>query len=114
MKIETSINMPDKIFRGNSIDIEGYVNIESLDECVIKAEIFDAFYSSIKLSSEVEGEISISEEDDGSFIIHIAKDTTNLFHLISYIELTLIDADEKEITIYYAPIKFVDNQFMRI
>ncbi len=117
MNIETSISIPDKIFRKNSIDIEVHVNLD-LSDYKIHAELFDRFYSSLKLNTENNGgsddEIEIlDDEEDGNFIIHIQKDLTELFHLISYLEITLIDTDDKEFTAYFGIIKFEDNIFMR-
>ena len=110
--MEIDISLPNKIYRGNNIEIGCHLDID-LTDCVIKAEIFDRFYSSLHLSSEVATEIEIVDEEDGTFVIHVDKDSTNLFHLISYIEITLIDSDDKEITVYFAPIQFSDNIYMR-
>jgi len=110
--MELDISLPNKLFRGNNIDIGCHLDVD-LTDCVIKAEIFDRFYSSLHLSSEIEGEIEIIDEEDGTFVIHVLKDTTNLFHLISYIEIDLIDGDGKEFTVYFAPIQFADNIYMR-
>ena len=110
--MEIDISLPNKIYRGNNIQIGCHLDID-LTDCVIKAEIFDRFYSSLHLSSEVATEIEIVDEEDGTFVIHVDKDSTNLFHLISYIEITLIDSDSKEFTVYFAPIQFSDNIYMR-
>jgi uncharacterized protein YlaN (UPF0358 family) len=110
--MEIDISLPNKIYRGNNIEIGCHLDIE-LTDCIIKAEIFDRFYSSLHLSSEVATEIEIVDEEDGTFVIHVDKDSTNLFHLISYIEITLIDSDDKEITVYFAPIQFADNIYLR-
>jgi hypothetical protein len=115
--IETSINIPDKIFRKNSIDIGVHVNVD-LTTYKIHTEIFDRFYSSLKLNTENNGgsdsEIEIIDDvEDGNFVIHIAKGLTELFHLISYIEITLIDADGKEFTCYFGVIRFEDNIYLR-
>jgi hypothetical protein len=112
-KMEIDISLPNKLYRGNNIEIGCHLDLD-LTDCVIKAEIFDRFYSSLHLSSEVDGEIEfIDDEKDGNFVIHIEKDSTNLFHLISYIEITLIDSDKKEFTVWFAPIKFEDNIYLR-
>lgn len=110
--MELDISLPNKLFRGNNIDIGCHLDID-LSDCTIKAEIFDRFYSSLHLSSVNDEEIEIIDADKGTFVIHIAKDTTNLFHLISYIEITLIDSDDKEFTVWFSPIKFEDNIFFR-
>lgn len=111
-KIETSIDIPDKLYRGNSIDIGVRVNLD-LSEYIINVELFDQYCSSLKLSSEDENSSIELLEDDESFIVHILKDTTSNFHLVSYLEITLIDSDDKEITCYFAPIKFIDNFIWR-
>ena len=110
--MEIDISLPNTIYRGNSIDIGCHLDID-LSQCIIKAEIFDRFYSSLHLSSDVATEIEIIDEEDGTFVIHVQKDSTHLFHLISYIEITLIDGDDKEFTVYFAPLKFFDNIYLR-
>jgi hypothetical protein len=117
MNIETSISIPDKLFRKNSIDIDVNVNLD-LSDYKIHAELFDRFYSSLKFNTENNGgsddEIEILDDgEDGDFVIHIAAHTTDLFHLISYIEIILIDADGKEQTCYFGIIKFEDNIYLR-
>jgi hypothetical protein len=117
MNIETSIDIPDKIFRKNSIDIGVHVNVD-LSDYKIHCEIFDRFYSSLKLNTENNGgsdsEIEIIDDaEDGNFVIHVEKGTTELFHLISYIEITLIDSDAKEFTCYFGVLRFEDNIYMR-
>jgi hypothetical protein len=111
-KMEIDISLPNKIYRGNNIEIGCHLDID-LTDCIIKAEIFDRFYSSLHLSSEVATEVEVIDEEDGTFVIHVDKDSTNLFHLVSYIEITLIDSDSKEFTVYFGVIKFQDNIFMR-
>jgi hypothetical protein len=110
--MEIDISLPNKLYRGNNIEIGCHLDID-LTDCIIKAEIFDRFYSSLHLSSEVDTEIEIIDEEDGTFVIHVDKDKTNLFHLISYIEITLVDSDEKEFTVYFSPIQFIDNVYLR-
>jgi hypothetical protein len=117
MNIETSISIPDKIFRKNSIDIGVHVNVD-LENYKIHTEIFDRFYSSLKLNTENNGgsddEIEIfGDTENGDFILHIAKGKTDLFHLVSYIEITLIDEDDKEFTCYFGVIRFEDNVYLR-
>jgi hypothetical protein len=117
MNIETSISISDKLFRKNSIDIGVHVNV-NLSDYKIHTEVFDRFYSSLKLNTENNGgsddEIElITDGKDGDFVIHIAKGLTELFHLISYLEITLIDADGKEFTAYFGIIKFEDNVYLR-
>jgi len=117
MNIETSINIPDKLFRKNSIDIEVHVNVD-LSDYKIHAELFDRFYSSLKYNTENNGgsedEIELVDDGkDGDFIIHIVAHTTDLFHLISYLEIILIDEEDKEFTAYFSVIKFQDDIFMR-
>lgn len=117
MNIETSISMPDKIYRKNSIDIGVHVNID-LSDYKIHAELFDRFYSSLKLNTENNGgsdeEIElVTDGEDGDFVIHVAAHTTDLFHLVSYIEITVIDSDNKEFTAYFGVIKFQDTIYMR-
>jgi hypothetical protein len=116
MNIETSIDIPDKIYRKNSIDIGIKVNVD-LSDYKIHAEIFDRFYSSVKLNTEDNGgsddEIEIIDADKGTFVIHIEKGKTELFHLISYLEIELINEDGKELTVYFGLIKFEDDIYMR-
>jgi len=116
MNIETSIDIPDKIYRKNSIDIGVKVNVD-LSDYKIHAEIFDRFYSSLKLNTEDNGgsddEIEIIDADKGTFVIHIEKGKIELFHLISYLEVELIDEDGKEFTAYFGVIKFEDDVYMR-
>jgi len=117
MNIETSISIPDKLFRKNSIDIGVHVNLD-VSDYKIHAEVFDRFYSSLRLNSENNGgsddEIElVTDGEDGDFIIHIAAHTTDLFHLVSYLEIILIDEDDKEFTAYFSVIKFQDDIFMR-
>lgn len=110
--MEIDISLPNKIYRGKNIEIGCHLDID-LTDCIIKAEIFDRFYSSLHLSSEVATEIEVVDEEDGTFVIHVDKDATNLFHLISYIEITLIDGDEKEFTVWFSPLRFEDTIYMR-
>jgi hypothetical protein len=117
MNIETSISIPDKLFRTNSLDIEAHVDVD-LSDYKIHAELFDRFGSSIELDTVNNGgsddEIEFATDgEDGDFIIHIAKNLTTLFHLISYLEITVVDADDKEFTCYFGVIKFEDNVYMR-
>jgi hypothetical protein len=117
MNIETSISIPDKIYRKNSIDIGVAVNVD-LSDYKIHAEVFDRFYSSIRLNTEDNGgsddEIEIVDADKGTFVLHIAKGQTELFHLYSYLEIILIDEDGKEFTAYFGVIKFQDDMYMRV
>ena len=117
MNIETSVSIPDKLFRKNSIDIGVHVNLD-VSEYKIHAELFDRFSSSVKLNTDNNGgsddEIElVTDGEDGDFVIHIAKELTNLFHLVSYLEITLIDEDDKEFTAYFGVIKFEDNIYLR-
>jgi hypothetical protein len=109
--MEIDISLPNKIFRGNSIDIVCHVDVD-ISECIIRAEIFDQYYASLKLSSEVIGEIDI-DDDDQTFTISIVKDTTDIFHLISYLEIDIEDDNGKVQTVYFSPIKFTDNLPLR-
>lgn len=117
MQTETNISLPSKIFRKNSLDIDCQVNV-NLSTYKIHAELFDRFYSSIKLNTANNGgsvnEISITSNTEGTFVLHIAKNLTDLFHLVSYLEITLIDATGKEQTIWFDVIKFEDNVYMRV
>jgi len=110
--MEIDLSLPNKLFRGDSIDINGHLDID-LSDCIIRAEIFDRFGSSIKLSSEIEDEIEITNEEDGTFVIYIEKDTTDLFHLVSYLEIEVEDDDGKITTAYFSHIKFEDNIYLR-
>jgi len=112
MQTETNISLPNKIFRSNSLDIDCQVNVD-LDDYTIDAELFDRFGSSIKLSSLVVTEIEIVDEEDGTFTLHFAKNLTDLFHLNSYLEITLTDDDDKEQTIYFGLIQFEDDIYLR-
>jgi hypothetical protein len=110
--MEIDISLPNKIYRGNNIEIGCHLDVD-LSDCIIKAEIFDRFYSSLHLSSEVDTEIEIIDEEDGTFVIHVDKNKTTLFHLFSFIEIDLIDGDGKEFTVYFSPLNFADNIYMR-
>lgn len=112
MQTETDISLPTKIFRGNNLDIDCHIDVD-LEDYIITAELFDRFGSSISLSSTDDDEIEIVDEEDGTFIIHVAKDLTNLFHLNSYLEVTLTDVDGKEQTVWFDVITFTDNIYMR-
>jgi len=110
--MEIDISLPNKLFWGNNIDIECHLDI-ALTDCVIKVEIFDRFGSSILLSSEDDEQIEIIDEEDGTFVIYVAKDSTNLFHLISYLEIEVEDEEGKVQTVYFTPLHFTDNIYMR-
>ncbi len=114
--IETNITLPSKLFRGNNLDIECQVNV-NLTNYKIHAELFDRFSSSILLNTANNGgsvnEISITSASAGTFVLHVAKDLTDLFHLNSYLEITLIDSSNKEQTIYFGLIQFTDNIYLR-
>jgi hypothetical protein len=112
MQTEMDITLPSKIFRSNNLDIGCHINVD-LEDYTITAELFDRFGSSISLSSADDDEIEIVDEEDGTFIIHIEKDLTTLFHLNSYLEVTLTDEDGKEQTVWFDVIKFQDNIYMR-
>ena len=115
--IEIDISLPNKLFRKNSIDIGCHLNLD-LSDYKIRAELFDRFYSSIRLNTEDNGgsddEIEIIDADKGTFVLHIAKGQTELFHLYSYLEIILIDEDGKEFTAYFGVIKFQDDMYMRV
>jgi hypothetical protein len=110
--MEIDISLPNKLFRGNNIDIGCHLDID-LTDYIIRAELFDRFGSSILLSSEDDEQIEIIDEEDGTFVIYVAKDSTNLFHLISYLEIDVEDEDGKVQTVYFAPIQFTDNIYLR-
>ena len=116
MQIETSLTMPTKVYRKNSLDIGVHVNVD-LTNYKIKAEIFDRFYSSLLLKTAnyggADNQIMITDAAKGNFDIHVATDKTTLFHLIAYLEITLIDADGNEYTCYFGCLKFEDNIFLR-
>lgn len=116
MRTETNISLPSKLFRGNNLDIDVQINID-LEDYKIHAELFDRFGNSIELATENNGgsddEIEIVDEEDGTFILHFEKDLTTLFHLNSYLEITLIDDNDKEQTIYFGLIQFIDNIYLR-
>ncbi len=117
MKTEMDIYLPDKLFRANSIDIECHLNLD-LSDYKIRAELFDRFYSSIQFANEAAGgsddEIEFTDDgEDGCFIIHIAKNLTNRFHLISYLEVEIEDEDGKVQTVWFTPIKFEDDVYLR-
>lgn len=112
MQTEMDISLPNKIFRGNNLNIDCHIDVD-LEDYTITAELFDRFGSSISLSSTNDDEIEIVDEEDGTFIIHVAKDLTNLFHLNSYLEVTLIDNDDNEQTVWFDILKFEDNIYMR-
>jgi len=117
MQLETSLTMPNKVYRKNTLNIDVHVNWD-LTNYSIKAEIFDRFYSSLLLqtanrSGGADNQIKITDATHGNFSIHIATDKTTLFHLISYLEITLIDPDGNETTAYFGMVKFEDNIFLR-
>lgn len=113
---EMDISLPTKIFRSNNLDIDCHINVD-LSTYKIHAELFDRFGSSIELDTvnnggEV-GEITVTAGTGGQFSLHFAKDLTTLFHLDSYLEITLIDSNNKEQTVWFDIIKFEDNVYMR-
>lgn len=117
MKIEIDVSQPDKLFRGNSLDFNCHLNID-LTGYKITAEVFDQYASSIYLANTAAGgsddEIEFTDDGtDGEFDIHVAKDLTKNFHLISFIEIDIEDADGKVQTVYFAPLKFTDNIYYR-
>ncbi|MCX6711634.1 MAG: hypothetical protein NT139_01175 [Candidatus Woesearchaeota archaeon] len=117
MQTEMDISIPNKIFRGNNFDIDCHINV-NLSTYKIHAELFDRFYSSIELDTTnnggASGEITVDSGSGGTFQLHFAKDLTTLFHLISYLEITLIDVIGKEQTVWFDVIKFTDNIYMRV
>ena len=113
LNMEIDISLPNKLFRGNNIDIGCHLDID-LTDYIIRAELFDRFGSSILLSSEDDEQIELIDDgEDGNFVIYVAKDSTNLFHLISYLEIDIEDEDGKVQTVYFAPLKFEDNIYLR-
>ena len=112
LNMELDLSLPNKLFRGNNIDIGCHLDID-LTDYIIRAELFDRFGNSILLSSEDDEQIEIIDEEDGTFVIYVSKDSTNLFHLISYLEIDVEDEDGKVETIYFAPFKFEDNIYLR-
>jgi hypothetical protein len=111
--MEIDISLPNKLFRGNNIDIGCHLDID-LTDYIIRAELFDRFGSSILLSSEDDEQIELIDDgEDGNFVIHIEKGTTELFHLISYLEIEIEDGDGKLQTVYFAPLRFEDNIYLR-
>jgi len=112
LNMELDLSLPNKLFRGNNIDIGCHLDID-LTDYIIRAELFDRFGNSILLSSEDDEQIEIIDEEDGSFVIYVSKDSTNLFHLISYLEIEVEDKDGKVQTVYFAPIQFTDNIYLR-
>jgi len=117
MQTEMNISIPTKIFRGNNLDIDCQINVD-LSTYKIHAELFDRFYSSIELDTENNGgsddEVEFIDDDKGTFVIHIDKNLTSFFHLISYLEITLIDASGNEQTVWFDSIKFIDNIYARV
>jgi hypothetical protein len=115
--IEIDITIPDKIYRKNSIDIGCHLNLD-LSDYKIRAELFDRFYSLINFATENAGgsddQIEIIDAEDGNFVIHIAKGTTELFHLISYLEIEIEDEDGKVQTVWFSPIQFTDDIYWRV
>jgi len=117
MIIETNITLPSKLFRKNNLDIDCQVNV-NLTNYKIHAELFDQYGMSIKLNTVDNGgstsEISITSASAGTFALHFLKDTMNLFHLVSYLEITLIGTSSgKEQTVWFDVIKFEDNVYLR-
>ena len=113
LNMELDISLPNKLFRGNNIDIGCHLDID-LTDYIIRAELFDRFGSSILLSSEDDEQIELIDDgEDGNFVLYIAKDSTNLFQLISYLEIEVEDEDGKVQTVYFAPLHFTDNIYMR-
>jgi hypothetical protein len=116
MQTEMDISLPTKIFRSNNLDIDCHINV-NLTTYKIHAELFDRFGSSIELDTVNNGgatsEITVTSGSGGQFSLHFAKNLTTLFHLDSYLEVTLIDATGKEQTVWFDRIRFTDNVYMR-
>ena len=113
LNMELDLSLPNKLYRGNNIEIGCHLDID-LSDYIIKAEIFDRFYSSLHLSSENDEEIEFTDDgEDGNFVIHVSKGTTDLFHLISYIEIEIENEDGVLQTVYFAPLRFEDTIYMR-
>jgi hypothetical protein len=116
MQTEIDISLPSKIFRSNNLDIDCHINV-NLSTYKIHAELFDRFGSSIDLDTVnnggATGEITVTSGAGGQFSLHFAKNLTTLFHLDSYLEITLIDTNAKEYTVWFDVIKFQDNVYMR-
>lgn len=116
MKTEISITIPDKIYRSDSIDIDCQLNL-NLSNYKIRAELFDQYHSNIYYATVNAGgsdtQIKVTNSTKGQFTIYIAKNTTTLFHLVSYLEIEIEDTNGKVQTVYFTAFKFNDNIYMR-
>lgn len=116
MKTEINITQPDKLFRGDSIDFECELNLD-LTGYKIRAELFDQYCRSIKLATLNAGgsdsEIEVTDDSEGLFTIYIEKDTTNCFHLVSFLEIEIEAPSGKVYTVYFAKISFEDDYLWR-
>jgi hypothetical protein len=112
MRTEIQINIPEQISRGESIEIDCKLNVD-LADYKIRAEIYDQFYASLRFATENTGgddtQIEVTDEDKGEFTIHVLKNTTNMFHLISYLEIEIEDSDEVMQTVYFGTLKFLND-----
>ncbi len=113
MQIETSLSMPLNLFYDNDIDINVYVNID-LSDYKIRAELINQLSSSLSLANEAAGgedtEIEfVDDGEDGEFIIHIPKDTISSPTFRSYLDIEIEDEDGHVQTIYYALLKFTND-----
>jgi hypothetical protein len=112
MRTEIQITIPEQISRGESIEIDCKLNVD-LTDYKIRAELYDQFYASLRFATDNTGgadaQIEVTDEDKGEFTIHVLKNTTNIFHLISYIEIEIEDSHGVMQTVYFGLIKFLND-----
>ena len=108
-----SLIMPEKIYRGDSLDIDGKVDID-ISNYIIRCEIFDYYGRFLKLRtplvSGIDPQIEITDDENGEFVIHITKNTTDYFGLTSQIEIELEDINGKVVTTYSGILKFYERR----
>ena len=103
-EITTDFNK-NKLFRGDSIEIDCTVNF-NLTGYKIRCELFDGSGSSIKRANTASGgddtqiKINTSAATESTFTIYILKDTTDSFRLKSFIEIEFEDTDGIVETLY--------------
>ena len=99
--------------KGDSIDLEVTANT-SIANWEIRAELYDSNGGSVKLANTLAGgsdsEISVEDETEGVFTLHVASGLTDNFENDAYLEIERVDSDDKKLTIFQGEIKFKNQQ----